>query len=79
MKEAKIYRVEVNTNFCFYVDVEANSTEEAKDIAYERAYAKSEELAGDGCDGPDMTYGIAQPEIGSVTNEDGDEIEEEDE
>jgi hypothetical protein len=22
-----------------------------------------------------MTYGIAQPEIGSVTNEDGDEIE----
>jgi hypothetical protein len=74
MKETKLYTVEVNTNFCFFVEVEANSIEEAKNIAYDRAYEKSEELAGDGCD-EDMTYGIAQPEIGSVTNEDGDEIE----
>jgi len=79
--ETRLYQVEVNTNFCFYIDIEAASVEEARGLAYERAYDKAEELAGDGCD-EDMTYGFAQPEIGTVTNEDGeteDENEEEDE
>lgn len=68
--ETQLYQVEVNANFCFYIDVEACSVEEARGLAYERAYDKAEELAGDGCD-EDMTYGFAQPEIGTVTNEDG--------
>lgn len=68
------YRVEVNTNFCFYVDVYANNTTEAKELAYNRAYEKSETLVGTGDDEEDMVYGIAQPEIGLVTNENGDEI-----
>jgi len=74
----KLYTVEVNTNFGFFVEVEADNIEEAKEIAYERAYEKAEELAGDGCD-EDMTYGFAQPEIGTVTNEDGEEVEGEEE
>lgn len=73
--EIKLYSVEVNANFCFYVDVECADIEEAKRIAYERAYEKAEELAGDGCD-EDVTYGFAEPEIGTVTNEDGEEIDE---
>lgn len=73
--KTKLHRVEVNTNFCFYVDVECADIEEAKSIAYERAYAKSEELAGSGDDEEDMTYGFAQPEIGDVTDEDNNPIE----
>lgn len=68
------YRVEVNTNFCFYIDVYANNASEAKELAYNRAYEKSERLVGTGDDEEDMVYGIAQPEIGTVTNENGDEI-----
>jgi hypothetical protein len=45
--EIKQYTVEVNINFCFYVDVEANSIEEAQEVAYERASNKADELAGD--------------------------------
>lgn len=78
MKISKQYTVEVNTNFCFYVEVEATSVEEAKNIAYNRAYEKSEELAGDGCD-EDMTYGMAQPEVGSIEEFEHDEEDDEEE
>lgn len=64
--ENKLYRVEVNTNFCFYVDVECADIEEAKKIAYDRAYEKSEEIVGDGNGEEDMIYGIAQPLLGDV-------------
>jgi hypothetical protein len=76
--ETKLYTVEVNTNFCFFVEVEADNIEEAKETAYQRASEKAEELAGDGCDG-DITYGFAEPELGSVTDEDGEEFEDDDE
>lgn len=77
--EITLYRVEVNTNFCFYVDVECADIEEAKRIAWDRAYEKSEELAGSGDDEEDMIYGIGQPEIGDVTDGDSNPIEDEDE
>lgn len=76
--EIKLYRVEVNTNLCFYVDVECADIEEAKSIAWDRAYAKSEELVGCGNDEEDMIYGIGQPEIGDVTDEDNNPIEDDD-
>ena len=72
--ETKLYRVEVNTNFCFYVDVECADIEEAKRIAYDRAYEKSEQIVGNGNDEEDMIYGIAQPLLGDV-----EEVEDEDE
>lgn len=66
IEEMKAYRVEVNVNFVFYVDVEAIDEDSARDQAYQRAYEKSEEIVGEGNDEQHMYYGIAQPEVGMV-------------
>ena len=66
IEEMKAYRVEVNVNFVFYVDVESINEDSAKKHACERAYEKAEEIVGEGNDEQHMYYGIAQPEVGAV-------------
>lgn len=65
-EELKSYRVEVNVNFVFYVDVDAASEDDARKYGCDRAYEKAEEIVGSGNDEEDMLYGIARPDVGDI-------------
>lgn len=73
MQKMNKYTIESNINFCFWVEVEAESLHEAEKIAYDRSFSVAYEVDIDGYH-PDISWSMSEPEIGVALDEDDEEI-----